>query len=362
MQQPPKDQDILDLPALVTQLPENVRKKFDRIFDVSVAEGSLVPPPEMVPWIERQFGSLDFVTRQRIVKVTNKVVWEGTLYNDLRSRRPVQVTVDGDLRASIEETTGDPFCAPHIGTPADVFGRVSGRFSVSASNVAKYDGYHGVIVFDEHDPLKLSEERVLDYVDTALAWVRQVLRVDPEAKYIFIMWNCLWKSGASIVHGHIQVTATKGRHYAKVEWLRESSARYRDLHGSSYFDDLFEVHRELGIGWGWEGAKVFAYLAPIKEKEVFLLAPALDVRLKRALWRVLSGYLNLGVSSFNVAIYMPPAGPTEEDWSHFPVVIRVVDRGDPRNRTADVGAMELYASSVVSSDPFFLARNLRACF
>jgi len=39
---------------------------------------------------------------------------------------------------------------------------------------------------------------------------------------------------------------------------------------------------------------------------------------------------------------------------------RIVDRGDPSIRTADIGAMELYASSVVSSDPFRIAESLSA--
>jgi len=42
----------------------------------------------------------------------------------------------------------------------------------------------------------------------------------------------------------------------------------------------------------------------------------------------------------------------------MPVVVRLVDRGDPLNRTSDFGAMELYAASVVSSDPFRVAEVL----
>jgi hypothetical protein len=49
---------------------------------------------------------------------------------------------------------------------------------------------------------------------------------------------------------------------------------------------------------------------------------------------------------------------TEEDWVGFPVMVRIVDRGDPSSRTADFGTMELYAASVVSSDPFRLANAL----
>jgi hypothetical protein len=35
-----------------------------------------------------------------------------------------------------------------------------------------------------------------------------------------------------------------------------------------------------------------------------------------------------------------------------------VDRGDPAVKTADVGAMEMYASSVVSADPFAVAAEM----
>jgi hypothetical protein len=41
---------------------------------------------------------------------------------------------------------------------------------------------------------------------------------------------------------------------------------------------------------------------------------------------------------------------------------RIVDRGDPLNRTADIGAMELYAASVIGTDPFFVADVLKKRF
>jgi hypothetical protein len=55
---------------------------------------------------------------------------------------------------------------------------------------------------------------------------------------------------------------------------------------------------------------------------------------------------------------LPPASPTGEDWSSFPVMIHMVDRGDLASNTSDIGAMELYAAPVVSSDPFRVARLL----
>ncbi|CAA9437713.1 MAG: Polyribonucleotide nucleotidyltransferase (polynucleotide phosphorylase), partial [uncultured Rubrobacteraceae bacterium] len=56
----------------------------------------------------------------------------------------------------------------------------------------------------------------------------------------------------------------------------------------------------------------------------------------------------------------PPLAPADEDWTGFPAVVRIVDRGDPANRTSDIGAMELYAAPVVASDPFRIAEALRS--
>jgi hypothetical protein len=85
-----------------------------------------------------------------------------------------------------------------------------------------------------------------------------------------------------------------------------------------------------------------------------------DDSLQRTVGALLEGYVQaLRVQTFNVAFYMPPLGPTDEDWSNFPTVVYLVDRGSPANRTSDIGAMELYAASVVASDPFAVAHALR---
>jgi hypothetical protein len=70
-------------------------------------------------------------------------------------------------------------------------------------------------------------------------------------------------------------------------------------------------------------------------------------------------YRSAGVMSHNMAVYLPPLSPDGEDWRRFPPIARLVDRGDPANRASDIGAMELYAASVIASDPFRLADQLR---
>jgi hypothetical protein len=352
---------VTDLPSLIESLPPEDQAAAGRLFDVVATTGRLDPPEAMQGWIEKSFGSLDAVLEQRIVRVTNRVTLQGTLFNGLRASRPLDTGVSVDLEREIEATVGDPFCRPEEGTPADVFGRVRGEHAVTASNVAKYDGFHGVVVFDDHNPLRLTPEKVADYVAVGLEWCRKALEIDPQARYPFLMWNCLWRAGGSIIHGHAQVTATRGTHYPKVEHLRRAASSYKAGHGSDYFDDLHRVHDSLGLAVPAEdGVHAFASLSPVKEKELLVIGRSPeDDRLHRTVGALLQGYVRtLGVQAFNVAFYMPPLAPAEEDWSGFPTVVHLVDRGSPANRTSDIGAMELYAASVVASDPFRIAEAL----
>ena len=140
--------------------------------------------------------------------------------------------------------------------------------------------------------------------------------------------------------------------------MHAAAMSYAAEHGSDYFADLHRVHASLGLAIPCpRGVRAFASLTPIKEKEILLLGQSLeDEPLHLAVARALQGYTrSLGVRTFNVAFYLPPIAPTGEDWSSFPSVVHLVDRGDPTNRTSDIGAMELYAASVVASDPFEVA-------
>lgn len=354
---------IGELEERIAALPPDARAAAERIFTVSTTIGRLDPPPEMHEWITRQFGSLDAVTTQRIVRVTNLVLLEGALFNDVRARRPAEVKGAAEVRETIERSRNDPFCNPETGTPADTFGRVRGEHGVTASNIAKYDTYHGVLVFEEHDPLATMDADVIrDRLLTSRRWALAANEEDPTAKYYFLIWNCLWRAGGSIVHGHMQMTVTRGMHYPRVEMLRRRSLAYDEQHGRDYFDDLWLVHDALGLGDERDGSRVYASLVPVKESEVVILGrPGEDeAALAPAIARVISAYRAQGVVAYNLALFLPPLSADGNDWRRFPPHARLVDRGDPANRTSDIGGMELYAASVVAADPFRLAQILRS--
>jgi hypothetical protein len=352
---------ITELDALVAALPARAQTGFRRIFHLDVTPGQTAPPSEMQPWLVRQFGSVGAVRQQCIVKVTNRVTLEGALFNALRAQRPLQAPPTAEnVQEQIQTQESCDFCRPQQATPADVFGRIRGRHSTTASNVAKYDGWHGVIIFDEHHPLRFTADQVADYVETAQRWAQRAQQTDPRACYPFFLWNCLWRSGASIVHGHAQMALTRGTHYARVENWRRAAHRYREMHSANYFSDLVAVHRALGLAVDHGTAVILPSLTPFKEKETLIVSSHLDDSCKSALYRVLNTFVErLGVQSFNLVLYQPPLANTSEDWEGFPFIFRVLDRGNLNNRTSDVGGMEFFAQSVVATDPFRVAEALQ---
>jgi hypothetical protein len=232
----------------------------------------------------------------------------------------------------------------------------------AASNVAKADGWHAILIFDEHDPLAIDAQGVADLLATAEAWAARVREHDISARHLFLGWNCLWRAGASQVHGHAQVTLSARMAQGRVEGWRAASEHYRQEMGKDYFADLAEAHRALGLAAEIGPVARFALLTPTKEREIVLLAPA-DTGLSgivAPLAQTLQVMLDsMGVQAFNVAVFGPPLGDVDERWAGFPLVARLVDRGDPNSDASDIAAMELFGSSVIASDPFEVARALQ---
>jgi hypothetical protein len=275
------------------------------------------------------------------------------------------------VRERIEAARGDDFCDPERRTPADIFGRVRGRHSLTAANVAPADAWHGLVIFNEHDPLVVDGERLADALAVARAWAARAHATDPQARHLFVLWNCLWRAGASRTHGHLQVLLGRSMAQARVELWHAAVRRYARETGRDYFADLTAAHLALGLGQRRGPIVVFASLTPIKEREVVFLAPGqlwadagtvdseadTEALLVSALADVVALYRQQGALALNLAISGPPLGGAA-DWEGFPTIARLVDRGDPLSPVADMAAMEFFGSSVVATDPFALARAL----
>ena len=76
------------LPDQINKLSSGDREVFDRIFRIYEAQGGLEIPKPMQKWVKDTFGSLAAVKHQRFIKITNKVTYEGSIFNELRTSRP----------------------------------------------------------------------------------------------------------------------------------------------------------------------------------------------------------------------------------------------------------------------------------
>lgn len=347
---------ILNLREQVDRLAADDAARFRRLYDVSESEGRMRVPSTMAPWMERTFGSVEAVASQRIVRVSNLVTGESAIFNELRARRPMQNATALDIQ---DELANDAWERPEEATPEDVFGRLRNDTAVTAANVAKYDAHHSLLIFSEPDPLRFDRGSVRGCVELANRWFATAHEADQDAVYPFFLWNCLWRAGGSIVHGHAQVQLARRRHYARIESLRSAAAAYRKQHGADYFNDLIATYASLGLGWAQGNAQVLTSLTPTKDKETLILARAFDADAADALYETLAVFRDaLGVRSFNVGGLLPPLRETTEDWEGFPCVLRVVDRGPLDARSSDIGGMELFAEPVIASDPFAVAAAL----
>ncbi len=355
------ERSIIDIEKLVAALPPQEQARFHRVYAVSTSVGTLRIPPAMEEWAIKQFGSLETVARQKIVRLMNLVTGEEVLFNELRSSRPFFARCGESLQVEMAKAMeNDVFRSPETDTSEDSFGRVAGKYCITASNVAKNDWLHGVVIFNDFNPLLFTREKVIDYLDTGWEWARRAHRQNPEAKYFLFFWNCLWRAGASMVHGHAQIMLASQRHYARIETLRSAALEYSRRHGASYFDDLYRIHEALGCAVVRNGVKILASLTPFKYNEIILMTEEFDLPVKELSCEVLAFLRDiLNVTSFNFGLVTRPLAPTEESWDGFPVMVRIIDRGDPENRVADVGSIDIFGANLVVNDPFRLAQRLR---
>lgn len=342
--------DVTRLPGIVQELAPNMDEVISRIYSWYVEPGRMVFPDTMKEWVREKYGDIE---TQQIVRVINNLTGESTLFNSVRARRPVLTPRAEEARDVQALAEAGPFANPLEETPADTFGRIDGDHWITASNIAKYDYLHAIIIAKDENPYVTTEPQIADMISVAVRWCQDAHRANPEAVYPFLIWNFLWRAGASIVHNHAQVLLTH-RPYtapARIEQVREE---YRCRYGAEYYDDLFRVHTAIGLGLVYRNARIMAHLTPKKEHEVVIVTQS-PHDLAPALAKVLECYQNIGVQSFNAAVYMPRL----DEQGHY--VAWLVDRGDLRSRTSDIGGMELYAGTpVVSSDPFRLMEHLAA--
>ena len=349
-----------------------MKELFNRHFEVSSAIGEAKVRESLKGWVRETFGSLAPVEKQRIVRVDNLLTSEGVLFNELRTKRPMQKK-EFCLRERIEQVRAKCDFCPPLGRSRTLVDTLTGdmRHSLNGleyfvvGNLTKYDARHSQIIFPaerdpkKHEPHEITEAMVHAWLAEAHQWYKRVHRKDPEALFPIFGLNILWKAGASIIHPHPHLIVARKKHYPRLVFLNRLWQEYRKRYNSDYFDDLYQIHRALGIADEVDGVRVLSSLVPHKEKEIVVLALQFNSAFAAIIYRLLDCFIRkLGVQSFNLVIFFSPLERIV-GWEGFPVIAYLLDRGPLATDTNDFGFMEVYVSSVVANDPFKIFRYIK---
>lgn len=375
---------IVDLEKTVEKLRENdeiANSMLKRIYRIDSRFGTQIIPNSFKKKTLTYFGHRDprgnitesendvvkRIENQKIISVYNKWTGEGSLFNSLRAMRPGIRGADLEeekkyVSELIEKSKENcDFCHPEKYTPEDIFGRIHGKYSITAANIAKYDSWSSLILFNDHNPIEFSFEEFSDYLDTGFAWFQSVYNHEAQYRFPFFVWNCLYRAGASQVHGHCQVLMSE-EPYAKLENIRKSCKLYKTETGADLLQDIYQVHDSLGLSVNHNDVGFFASITPLKEKEVVIISsknPSHSNNVKMTLFKIMRCFIDvMGVYSFNLSISCPPMDNEDE----YPYILKIVDRGSLRKPTSDMGGMELYGSSVVADDPYKVIKILKNAF
>lgn len=348
---------IGDLDRLRESLPPSERELFDRHY--------LIIPTKVT------IGGID----QTIVRIQSQITrHEEAIFNSARADRTppsgnqedYQAFVE-ELDAKIETTRGvDPFCLLEEETPEDDFsgGRIKGEYNATARNKFGWDGYHSLIIFNEHNSLReVTQKAFHDHFKTAYQWFNRIHdEMDPNYIYPLLIWNLMKNAGASQLHPHFQISLARKAHYGQVENLIETARKYQSEFGTNYFNDLSLLHGGLGLGFPIDGTNVCVPLTPIKEDEVRIFTHRLDGKALDVVYNTYRFFReDRKAFALNMTVVFPPLNDDgRELWKlPIPVVVSIVKRGDWWQQNSDFGGMELSAAKVVSHNPFSLANSLK---
>lgn len=258
---------------------------------------------------------------------------------------------DYDLDKLAERTrAGCPFCVERVETavprwPADLVseGWIRVGQALLFPNLLTYAPYAAVCTYGSdlhHLPLAAMTPQVVgDNLAAQVEFARAVVGHDPAARWVVIDANHMLPAGSSLFHPHTQ---------GAVGPLPTTMQAMLAATPAQAFDDYLAAERAAGERWLADTGAVrwLMSFAPLGPAEIRAFVPAvtsperlgadLVAELARGLSAALAGYAELGVTSFNLALYgAPPAV------AGYPLNLRLVARS---------GVAELYRSDVTHTE------------
>jgi len=250
-----------------------------------------------------------------------------------------------------------PFCpgaveknAPKFPPEIEVTGRIRVGEAVCFPSLFAHEDFNGIVVPTGQHRLPLNEFTSRMLFDAFMAcrnYFEQVHKAFPNVGHTAIVINFLPPAGSTIAHPHIQTLASDVPLQAVAD-LVNATRKYAAENGSDYWRDLIVTERKLGERYlaNLSGVDWLTPFAPVglNETDAVVCGKPRFNCLSDAEWdglangmiRVLKYYHELGVRSFNVALY---ASPLDDD--SIPVTARIVSRyGYRPNFVSEVWALQ----------------------
>jgi UDPglucose--hexose-1-phosphate uridylyltransferase len=271
---------------------------------------------------------------------------------------------------------GDRWQAMTPTYPADLVptGRIQVGQAVLFPNIFPAGQIHAVIRVGEKHYVPLAEfdpVRVGEAFEASLM-LAECLSADPSVQCLTINGNYLGPAGASIAHPHFQVMGGD-LPFSYLESIFSLSEQYYKVNRSCYWSDLVDVEKSKGeryIGATGPVEWVAAFspqgtneiVGVLPQRTNFLEMDDKDVKgLAAGMVKVLKGYSDMGISTFNFAVYSGPLGRRDESIRCF---IRIISRQNvyENYRTDDYFLQKLLRNELILTTPEALAKNMRRVF
>ena len=299
---------------------------FKRIFDFRVEIAKQKFPDKLKEKIKEG-------EEQKIYIFKNKILNQETHFNIWRAKRKEP------QKEFLEETIYDPFCNPIEETPLDNLGRLENDYAITASNLAKISSFHSLVIFKKHNRKDLNFYDFYNGLNLASQWfLKQNYSI-----HVLIFNNGL-RAGASINHPHFQVFSLVDLP-SKIKDLYEKIDNYNKIYNSDYFNDFFDVLTKLNLAKKINSLSVAINLTPFKEKEVIFWDKNLE-KSKKEIALILEVYKEYS-ENFNMFLIM----------FNNKLIGYLVDRGESSKINSDIGALEIYAFSVVGFNLIEFSKN-----
>lgn len=252
-------------------------------------------------------------------------------------------------------------------------GRIQRGQCVVFPNLFPFSEYHAVATISRQHYLGLDEfqeQMVTDNLSACRDYMLAVYKNDPEARFPMYNWNHMPPSAASIIHPHVQVLVDR-KPTPYLEKLIEASKEYFQKFGKSFWEEIVEEEARLQERFIYkdESLSCIASFAPQGNREIQIIFTGissisrLDERriedFSRCIIRILRGYRELGVGSFNLSSF---SGPMDEQLDYYSLNLKIISRPSfQAYYTNDTGFMErFHYESIIEQKPEDVAAGMRS--